>query len=134
MKPVNQTIISKGAGNCMSAAIASLLELRLEDVPYFRGMEDDKWFSAFIDFLNEQGYEFEGTGKPNKPLLHECPNVDGFIIANVPSKTFEGATHSVIIDMDFRVVHDPNPNKLWEGAIIGREVRDWWMISKKVNP
>ena len=35
MKKNFQTVVNKGNGNCMQAAIASLLDLELEDVPNF---------------------------------------------------------------------------------------------------
>jgi len=35
MKPVDQTAFGPSKGNCLSASIASLLELPIEDVPLF---------------------------------------------------------------------------------------------------
>ena len=130
MIPIDQTIIDKEKGNCFSAAVASLLEMPLSKVPNFIDMDD--WFEQFYNFLNDNGYEFHGTCFPKTyMLLKECPNVKGHLIASVPSKTFEGVGHSVIIDMSFDVVHDPNPNKKWQGKIIRDEVEDWYMISRK---
>jgi hypothetical protein len=130
MTPVDQTIIDKDKGNCMSAAVASLLDMPLDKVPYFLGIDD--WFNAFWKFLGEHGFEFHGTCFPGTyMLLGECPNVDGYLMASVPSRTFEGKGHSVIIDMQFNVVHDPNPNKAWQGKLIRDEVKDWFMISRK---
>ena len=131
MIPVDQTKVSKGAGDCMSAAVASLLELPLEKVPYFKGMGQREWFIGLLEFLEKEGYEFHGTRYPNTPSLKECPNVDGYVIASVPSGTFEGVYHSVIVDMDFRVIHDPNPNKKWQGEAVRFKARDWWMISRE---
>lgn len=130
MKPVDQKEVAQGTGDCLRATVASLLELPLECVPHFRIMDDKKWFSAFVDYLMDHGYEFHGTGYPDVPSLQECPNVDGYVIASVLSRTFAGVTHSVIVDMDFQVVHDPNPNKAWQGDMVTRRVRNWWMISR----
>lgn len=44
MKPVDQTTFGFPGGNCFSACIASLLEMPLDDVPYF--MHGD-WYDAF---------------------------------------------------------------------------------------
>jgi hypothetical protein len=136
MIPVEQRIICKGSGDCMTAALASLLELPYENVPYFRVMKDKEWFPALWSFLQEHGYEYYGTGHPSHVCLKECPNVKGHVIASVHSKTFkeeEKITHSVIVDMEMLVVHDPNPNKLWVGEYLwdGKEIIDYWMIGKE---
>ena len=59
MKKVYQTIIDKGNGNCWQAAIASLLELELEEVPHFLEAGVDS-FKVFDEFLLKHGYEYTG--------------------------------------------------------------------------
>lgn len=58
MIKVYQTIIDKGHGNCVQAAIASLFELRLEKVPHFLEY-GEKWFEIFYNFVRKQGYDIE---------------------------------------------------------------------------
>ncbi len=42
MKPVDQTTFGHPGGNCFSACVASLLEMSVDQVPYFMGHDD--WF------------------------------------------------------------------------------------------
>jgi len=44
MKPVFQTKFALGKGDCLNAAIASVLERPLDDIPYLAGAEDGRWF------------------------------------------------------------------------------------------
>lgn len=52
------------------------------------------------------------------------------MIASVKSKTFEDVGHSVIMDMDGIVAHDPNTNRLWQDVNIleSGDLRHWMMI------
>ena len=115
-----QTISDSGRGDCQRAVIASLFGLEIEQVPHFRlyGNEWAKIYSAFLDGL---GYEFVGTGHfkakgytPRSEHLKDC-NVGGYVDASVPSKNYDGCTHSVVMYLDGLVVHDPHPGKAWEG-------------------
>lgn len=123
----------------MQAAIASLLELELNQVPNFIEM-DDGWFKTFWSFLNEHGYEYNGylhnkyytmlwhTKKDcfEKPKwnrntvitpkrLYKEEGVEGLFYAAVLSPKYfswgarEDKTHAVIIDKDYNIIFDPNP-------------------------
>lgn len=131
MKKVYQTIIDIGHGNCMQAAIASLLELELEEVPHFK--EEDSWFMSMFRFVQKYGYEIDGTlynkknGIMNGTLLghyqdrfdqiKDMEGVNGYFYAAVYSPKYhmlaehlkDAVTHAVVIDKDFNIVHDPNP-------------------------
>lgn len=127
MIPVYQTITDPDKGNCMQAAMASLLELPLNEVPHFRERED--WLQIFLEFLENSGYNFEGTldnvkqlglwGKDRFPEIKDMPGIKGFFYATVYSPKYFDISqltwgkrikaHAVIIDKDFRIVHDPNP-------------------------
>ena len=115
MTPVYQTIIDKGHGNCMQAAIASLFDEKLENVPNFIEMGDD-WFYNLRKFYKEKGYP-HGCFSPikdielTKKVLEYDGGINGYWYASVPSINLgEGSTHAVIIDKEMNVVHDPNPN------------------------
>jgi hypothetical protein len=43
MKPVFQTRYGEGRGNCFQAALASILDLELEEVPDFVSAYRDDW-------------------------------------------------------------------------------------------
>lgn len=109
MIPIYQTIIDKGKGNCLSAAIASILEIQLDDVPHFRILEDD-WFSHFFDFLIKYDCEFRGTKYGTDVLSYE-KGIDGFYIVNGRSRFYvqdPEIKHSVVFYKG-KLVHDPNP-------------------------
>jgi hypothetical protein len=129
MKKVYQTIISGTNGDCMRAAVASLLEIPLESVPDFKsfGLE---WNSKFFEFINHsEDFEYEGCINNPKDLgawgdsrmekIKDEIGVDGLFLATVYSTKYFNAedycnnkrvvTHSVLIDWDYNIVHDPNP-------------------------
>ncbi len=118
MKKVYQTIVDPIKGNCMQAAIASLFELDLEEVPNFIELED--WVLKFKDMYKNRGYCYgilnlsERTTKDIiKKALKFDGGVKGYFYASVPSRRFNGCSHAVIIDSDLNVIHDPSPNNLW---------------------
>jgi len=118
MKHVGQTIINKDSGDCNRACIASLLELPIEAVPHFSCF-GSRWMNVLKSFLLSLEYDYDGTGYPIGPdrpyghVLSESPNIDGFVMASVPSRTFENISHAVVMDLNGVIVHDPNPNKKW---------------------
>jgi len=140
MKPVDQLIVDKNIGDCTRACLASVLELDADDVPNFIRFGDN-WFKVFWEFLRSLDYEFYGTGfpkgdkYPNGHILKESPNIDRFVIASVPSKTFSDIGHSVVMDLNGLIVHDPNPNKLWQGLnVLGtKDLNHWMMIGASGN-
>lgn len=125
MTPVFQTIVDKDHGNCMQAVIASLFDLPLEEVPNFKAISDDgktNYFMEMMKFYRSRGYsdlccinKRDDLGKGTE-LLRKVAKLDGgvngYIYAGVPSQTFDGVGHAVIVDLDLNIVHDPNPNQL----------------------
>ena len=141
MIPINQRIVKQGSGDCMRVAVASLLELPYGHVWDFMAIgaatgtparPSGSWFIALWEFLAAYGFEFYGTGYPNEdktpPDLYKSPHYKGHIIASVPSRTHEGGKHSIIIDLAGQCVHDPNPNKRWQGALIVPNILDYWIF------
>ena len=43
MKPIFQTITHDNRGDCHRAAVASIFDLEIEQVPHFRLFDDDTW-------------------------------------------------------------------------------------------
>lgn len=115
MKKVFQSRIEKGHGTCMQAAIASLFELFLEDVPNFIELGYE-WFNVMSDFYEKRGYSHccfnpQGNIELTKQVLEIDGGINGYWYASVPSINLgNGVTHAVIIDKNMNVVHDPNPN------------------------
>jgi hypothetical protein len=147
MKPIFQTIVDKGAGDCERAAIASLFELDITQVPHFLLFDKMDNFlvsynenelgrvcgsSIMWSFLRSLGWEFNGCGYPHNELELK-DSVDGFFFASVKSRTYEGQTHAVVIDINGMVIHDPNPNKKWLGVNIKEtgDILNWYLLSRK---
>lgn len=132
MKIVDQTIIDAKRGDCLRANIASLLELEIEQVPHFILFNNDIWNDVYYYFMLALGWKQQGYSKCSpsrriKVVLEEIGSINGFFDACVKSKTFKGQLHSVIINIDGIVVHDPNPNKKWLGVnvIKTRQLHGW---------
>lgn len=134
MKRVYQKVFEKYRGDCMRATLASLLELELEEVPDFP--KSPEWHSDLFKFLNEVGYQFDGTIYNSNNLILINPEkysnefskvnifdslkneigVNGYFLAAVYSPNNYNkddktpATHAVIIDNELNIIHDPNPS------------------------
>ena len=115
MKRVFQSRIEKKHGTCMQAAVASLFEMFIDDVPNFIELGEN-WFESMFSFYQERGYSLccfnpQRNLELTKQVLEFDGGVNGYWFASVPSINLgEGSIHAVIIDKEMNVVHDPNPN------------------------
>lgn len=111
----------------MQAAMASLFEDSLENVPNFIEF-GGKWFDEIWKYIHTKGYTYNGclyngrTYVQEEPVVRECnfstlasmDGINGYFYATVYSpKFYSGAdknptTHAVIIDKDFNIVHHVN--------------------------
>jgi len=131
MIPVYQTIVDKNKGNCMQAAIASLLEMNLNEVPNF--IESNNPWGDFFQFILDSEFEFHGTlynhpifnesCKPEYNTIHKLKDEVGFkgcFFASVYSpkyynweipweQAYPHVTHAVICNKNWEIIHDPNP-------------------------
>ncbi|MFF7881042.1 hypothetical protein ACH40F_07810 [Streptomyces sp. NPDC020794] len=101
VKPVTQTILhgdpSGRPGNCLQAAVASLLDLSLDAVPHFIVFDD--WEERLAAFCIEHGYQ---------PIMRS-PDVDvPYGMAWGPSE--RGVRHAVVW-VDGAVAWDPHPSR-----------------------
>jgi hypothetical protein len=105
----------------MQAAIASLFDCELQEVPNFIEYKEG-WFSPLWEFIKPRGYEYNGTLYWNAELekfglekIKYSEGVNGYFYASVCSPGFNpegdhrGTTHAVIINKNLEVVWDPNP-------------------------
>jgi len=118
MKPVFQTCVDSGKGDCQRAQLASVFELDISQVPNFILYKDADWFSVYWYFLLALGYEYVGNAGPdrhNDPNRRNYKSIDGYFLAQVKSKTFDKKVHAVVMDEGGIVVHDPNPNQRYLG-------------------
>lgn len=129
MKKIYQTIIDPQIGNCMQAAIASLFDEELENVPNFISFGDN-WYWEYIEYIKSKGYRLISETLYNEKLspdvinelsfktLQNYEGINGLFYASVyspkynPTGKLGGTSHAVLIDKDFNIVHDPNPNNI----------------------
>jgi len=110
MNPIYQTRYGKGKGNCFQAALASLFEVNLDDVPDFcniYSVDDGMWYKEYLKWLNKKGYTaitFDIHGEFNLGLgnLHDC-----FLL--VTGKNSDNVNHCVIY-RNGKPIHNPNKN------------------------
>lgn len=120
MIPVRQLVVGDGkdgrpVGDCTRACIASIFELRAEDVPHFVANES-RWFRDLLEWLRPMSLTVEHASHAPTDSPPYWPA--GWWIATVLSENFEGATHAVVMRGTFsggdenwmRVAHDPSPH------------------------
>ena len=139
MKKVYQRIVDPQRGDCYKCCIASILGLEYEDVPNFIEFGEDWLIKAIEFFKEHgYKYASEYLYNPNviylenptinvyedvsaykpKTLSAIKPNygIDDLFMASVYSPKYTNASenpiehcHSVLCDIDFNIVFDPNP-------------------------
>lgn len=99
MKPVYQTKFGD-EGNCLRASVASLLELKLEDVPEWGDYVG--WYADFCAFFRQHGLQ------PFRLKASEIvPHDTYYLIWGISPR---GIDHSVI-GLNGTMVHDPHPDQ-----------------------
>lgn len=91
-------------GNCLQAAIASIVERPLSEVPHFAAIEDDTWWDQTCKFLNDNGYNIFDCSKEELPHIKE-----NFVLVVGKSPRGVGVNHSVIYK-NGELAHDPHPS------------------------
>ena len=107
MRPVRQTQFGP-RGNCMSAALASILELPLEGIPNFydAGPTERDWHNALKAWLTGIGYALIEV-----PITENGPGAfhwGGYAIASGPTVRDNG-WHATVWH-NGKIVHDPHPD------------------------
>jgi hypothetical protein len=129
MKAVFQTVIDRTHGNCLSAALASLLEIEIEDVPNFEVCDGDfqarvnEWLRAFgyawfrtIEPRMTRGKGFVDMGRlpetGDEMVRHSLP--DGLLCLATGKSPRGEYYHSVVGQisggLNFEMLHDPHPS------------------------
>lgn len=109
MRSVFQRRLVEGEsrGDCFRACLASLFEVRYEQVPAFEDMERGEWAIPFCEFVMSVGYEYFGTVPLDEAT--EDDSVDGLFLAYGGSPRHAGRQHAVIMTTDGLIAHDPHP-------------------------
>jgi len=100
MKPVFQTTFGDGKGNCLSAALASLLEWDIEDVPNFSEYGGRFW-PVFWEWMQEHNLGWMRL----EPTPGNVPNGYHLICVKSPRGDF----YHELVGFNGEPVHDPYP-------------------------
>ena len=116
MIPIDQSVLG-ARGNCFSACLASLLEIPIEDVPFFLSEPGDvsrfQWAERLDAWLEPFGlYALHFFADPARPGAF--PGVLHIMTGMSP----RGRPHAVIGKGRF-VVHDPHPDKTGLSSLDG---------------
>ena len=100
-------------GNCLAAAIASILEININDIPKFEDM-DKEWWNNLIQFLDKIGFSLA--------FYSEDIGLPGFYFVMGTSPRNPKINHQVIYK-NGKLVHDPHP----DGTGI-LDVKEVWVL------
>ncbi len=97
-------------GDCWQAAIASILEIPLEEsfdiVPFW---DDDGWFDKFVRWLIPYGMSCVGYDVDESGRVGNLPP-QGYHLIETESTTLKNGERHILVGCNGKVVHDPNPN------------------------
>ena len=100
-------------GNCWQAAVASILELPLGEVPNIQEWDDNLvWFDKFREWLEPYGLGAIGLAIGGNITLQ------GYHIIECKSTTLKNEELHVVVGLNGEVVHDPNPNATTLGEVV----------------
>jgi hypothetical protein len=114
MTPVDQLTVDRTHGDCLSAALASIIDMPLEDVPTFvsdhatnDGDNDAEWhwWRRLIVWLRDHGYTLAPFDEADES---SWPEVGEHYLAL--GHTNRGTYHAVVY-ADAHLVHDPHPSR-----------------------
>lgn len=103
MKKVYQTLFADGEGNCFQAALASVLELDLEEVPHFCLNGGSEWYDRLLEWLRSFGLSAVHIQATTELL--ESANFEGCFYI-VSGKSPRGVEHSTVY-RGKKCIHDP---------------------------
>jgi len=102
MNPVYQTIFGGKEGNCFQAALASIMELPLKDVPHFMLYDEANWWEKYEKWAKQFGLQPIGI----VPGGEWKPRGWHLILGGSPRGEFDHC----IVGFAGKPVHDPYPN------------------------
>lgn len=102
-------------GNCMSACLATVLQIDIRLVPFFATFELGEWMELLAEWLKFGGWQWNyESGAP----YEEAPK-DQLYMGNGFSR--RGIGHSVVM-LNGEMFHDPHPSRTG----IGEVHTIWW--------
>lgn len=114
MELIDQTILHDPEngkwGNCYQAALATLLQLPLEEVPHFY---DQGVFDKFAEqeWLAERGFTMLWLTVPEFDLFKETAIRRCFHLISGSTERFNGEVDHVVVAKDGKTFFDPHPSR-----------------------
>lgn len=108
MKPTHQTKFGL-EGNCFDACVATLLEIPLADLNYFRS--EETWYADFQKWLEPRGLAYVEINCDQNPFYRFPLPV--LAIGSGPSPREGVGNHAVVIELhqwSKKIIHDPHPS------------------------
>lgn len=119
MKPVHQDRFGSPGGNCLQAALASILELPLKEVPNFVTIPGPSWWDELQAWLGRRGLTLVCV-PPDADWRGWLVQYGGYHL--IGGKSPRGLLHSVV-GYKGAMVHDPPP----DGTGL-ETVEDFWIF------
>jgi len=112
--------MSNTAGNCFQACVASILDLRLEDIPDVPMV--DGWLEQLNHDLADRGFRFWLLMIKEPEGLENVWKPPGYAI--LTGKSPRGDWNHAVICLDGEMVHDPHP----DGTGVREPHVDWVFV------
>lgn len=138
MKPITQEITTRGAGDCLSACLASLLELGLGEVPKFRRDHGPSAMMPAVRRWLAKNHRLSLVRVDLRKLAFENLGVapGQLCIAGGRSPATGGLYHAVVgrICSDggcFEMLHDPHPGGR---GLLGKPIALYFLVPIDPRP
>lgn len=137
MTPVDQTRFyepdappDKQRGNCLTAVVASLMDLPIDAVPNFvqdhvdhDADNDDEWnwWTRLHRFIHERGHEMNylrpisGPDCPTESVFRDPEPGEFYAVTGISPR--DPRIHHIVIYRDGEMVHDPHPDRTGLAAV-----------------
>ena len=113
MKPVTQTKFGHGEGNCFVGALASILEVGIDEIPNVRA--DERWgeyIARLHDWLEHLGLAYIEVKKSGFGTALSSRWGYHLICGKGPRARPTGeAIYHAVVGYEGRAVHDPHPSR-----------------------
>jgi len=106
MKKVMQTKLVKGRGDCLPACVASLLHLKLEDVPDFVALNRSRWPDLLLRWLSDYGY---GNLVLSRQQASNVGLKESGALCIAVGKTTRSEEYHAVLWRRGKCLHDPHP-------------------------
>jgi len=99
-------------GNCFQAAVASILEIPIEESINIQDWNGTEWFDKFREWLEQFGLSTIGLATDGNITIQ------GYHLIECESTTLNNGELHVVVGLNQEVVHDPNPNATTIGKVV----------------